>query len=180
MSMDTLLEWTGTTWQEVLLVGLSTLGVYVAVIVFTRMFGLRSFSKMSSFDFAATVAVGSVMATTLTSDTPSLAQGVIGLFFLYGFQQLMANLRRRSSFVEAAVDNQPVLLMDGPTVLDEALHATGITRSDLRAKLREANVLRMTQVRAVVLETTGDISVLHAGDDTSLEDELLEGVRRYG
>jgi uncharacterized membrane protein YcaP (DUF421 family) len=52
-----------------------------------------------------------------------------------------------------------------------------MTRSELRAKLREANVLEWSQIRAVVLETTGDVSVLH-GDEggTPLDPSLLEGV----
>ncbi len=178
MSESTLYEWLGTSWQEIVLIALSTFGIYLAVIVFTRLFGLRSFSKMSSFDFAATVAVGSVMASTLTTKGPSLAQGAAGLFFLYLFQQILASLRRRTSLVEKMVDNSPVLLMDGPEILHDALRSTGVTEDDLRGKLREANVIRMSQVLAVVLETTGDISVLHADDGTELEKTLLEGVRR--
>lgn len=47
------------------------------------------------------------------------------------------------------------------------------------AKLREANVLDLSQVRAVVFESTGDIAVLHTTDsDQELKDWLLEGVGR--
>ena len=45
-------------------------------------------------------------------------------------------------------------------VIDKALNVSRVAESDL-FKLREANVLELNQVRAVVLETTGDISVLH-------------------
>ncbi|MFN2557714.1 MAG: hypothetical protein ABR592_12780 [Nitriliruptorales bacterium] len=48
----------GTTWATLLLAVLSTLGIFISTIVYTRITGLRSFSKMSSFDFAITVAVG--------------------------------------------------------------------------------------------------------------------------
>lgn len=41
----------------------------VFVVALTRVFGLRSFSKMSGFDFAVTVAIGSVVATTAMSTT---------------------------------------------------------------------------------------------------------------
>jgi uncharacterized membrane protein YcaP (DUF421 family) len=62
--------------------------------------------------------------------------------------------------------------------LHENLRRANVTEDDLRAKLREANVLTWDQVRAVVLETTGGISVLHTDDpDTRLEPELLENVR---
>ena len=40
-----------------------------------------------------------------------------------------------------------------------------VTEGDLRVKLREANVLRLLEVKAVVFETTGDISVLHSSKD---------------
>lgn len=55
-----------------------------------------------------------------------------------------------------------------------AMKKSRVAESDVWAKLREANALDLAQVRAVVLETTGDISVLH-GD--SLNPALLEFVR---
>ena len=50
-----------------------------------------------------------------------------------------------------------------------------MTEADLRAKLREANVLAMDEIRAVVMESTGDVSVLH-GPPGSLSRELLRDV----
>jgi len=60
-----------------------------------------------------------------------------------------------------AINNQPILLMDGPTILHENLKKAQLTVADLHSKLREANVLNYRQVKAVVFETTGDVSVLH-------------------
>ena len=54
-----------------------------------------------------------------------------------------------------------------------------MTRADLLAKLREANVLSFHQVHAVVMETTGDVSVLHGtGDEDTDIDAMIDGVRR--
>jgi uncharacterized membrane protein YcaP (DUF421 family) len=172
-------SWLTTSWQAALHAILSAIGIYAAVIVYTRLAGLRSFSKMSSFDFAMTVAVGSVVAsTTLSRDVP-LALGVVALGGLYAVQELIAHLRVKVPGASEIVDNRPVLLMKDGKMLPEAMRAAEITRADLLAKLREANVLRLQQARVVVLETTGDISVLHASrdGDGSVDDELLEGVR---
>lgn len=49
-----------------------------------------------------------------------------------------------------------------------------VARDDLLVKLREANVASLEKVQAVVLETTGDVTVLH-GD--ALDENLLAGVR---
>lgn len=60
--------------SDVGVIVLSTIGIYVAIIIFTRINGLRTFSKMSSFDFAVTVAIGSVIASTAATKGPSLLE----------------------------------------------------------------------------------------------------------
>ncbi len=69
--------------------------------------------------------------------------------------------------------------MDGPTIIEDNLLKARVTKGDLRSKLREANVLDLSQVRAVVFETTGDVVVLHSSDQSqSLEPWLLKDVKR--
>ena len=166
-------NWLSTTWTEIWLIGLSAAAMVVALIAIVRVVGLRSLSKMSSFDFAVTVALGSVMATVVVSPT-SVANGVVAMAALLAVQAIIAVGRRRWGWA-AAVDNQPMLLMDGNTVDEEALRIGRVTRADIRAKLREANVIHLDEVLAVVLESTGDVSVLHG--DGPLDRSLLEGVR---
>lgn len=149
----------------------------IAIVVMTRVVGLRSFSKMSGFDFAITVAFGSIIAATVLSPDRSFITGIIALAALFSVQMVASNLRVNVDKVENAIDNCPLLLMEGEQIFDENLKKAKITHSDLRAKLREANVLNTKQVRAVILETTGDISVLH-GQSEDFSDDMLEGVQR--
>jgi uncharacterized membrane protein YcaP (DUF421 family) len=61
------------------------------------------------------------------------------------------------------------------------LKSARIAEEQLISKLREANVLNFEQVFAVVLETTGDLSVLHASDgykNERFDKKLLSGVRK--
>ncbi len=170
-------KWLGASWGDIAMVVVSTIVIYVALITYTRLVGLRSFSKMSSFDFAITVAFGSLMASVAVSPSATLAQGLTGLGMLYLLQVVVATLRRRPA-VQQMVDNQPRLLMAGSEMLHDNLRAARVTESEVRAKLREANVLHPDQIRAVVMESTGDISVLHAGPDgPDLDLDLLRGVQ---
>jgi uncharacterized membrane protein YcaP (DUF421 family) len=171
-------NWMSSSLPELAYVALSAVGIFVAVVTSTRILGLRSFSKMSSFDFAMTVAIGSLAASTLLTPTPSLAEGVVGLAALYLMQWAIARARL-ADLGSRILDNSPILLMDGPRMLKRNMRDALVTEEDLRAKLREANVVRLSQVRAVVLETTGDVSVLHATESgPELEGSLLKGVRR--
>lgn len=166
-----------TSIESILIICINALGIYIAVIVFTRIAGKRSFSKMSSFDFAVTVAVGSIIASTVLSSSISLVDGAVGLFMVYLLQVIAAFLRR-FRFFSSLVDNTPLLLMDGSKILENNLKKANVTQGDIRAKLREANVIKLSQVRAVVFETTGDISVLHTADvDKDLECWLLKDVK---
>lgn len=145
------------------------------VIFVVRVIGLRTFSKMTAFDFVATVATGSLLAGACQATTwPEFAQPTLAISALLGAQFVIARGRQASDRFEQTVQNEPVILMRDGQIFDDALRETRVARADLIAKLREANAMRFSDVRAVVLETTGDISVLH-GDE--LEDRILEGVR---
>ncbi len=171
-------DWILTSGTALLGVLASVLGIYLAVVVLTRVAGLRSFSKMSSFDFAVTIAIGSVLASTIILRSVPLLEGLFALAALYAVQIVAAALRARSDAVEHVMDNEPLLLMAGQELIREHMRQAHVTESDIRAKLREANVTRMEQVRAVVLESTGDVSVLHADPDAPpLDATLLHGVR---
>lgn len=154
---------------------LAAVGIYLTLLIFTRLGGKRSFSKMSSFDFAITVAIGSVVTYTIMSSSTSLLEGILGLALLYALKLIIAHLRR-FSVITKLVDNQPLLLMDGNKILHQNLKKAQVTEGDLRSKLRESNVLNLNQVKAVVFETTGDISVLHTDNNTPLEDWLIKDV----
>ncbi|WP_300024639.1 DUF421 domain-containing protein [uncultured Maribacter sp.] len=166
-----------TSWETVMLISISACGVYLAIIVFTRITGKRSFSKMSSFDFAMTVAVGSIIATTILSSSVKMIEGIVGLAMVYLLQISIA-FARRNKTIQNLVDNSPLLLMDGEKVIESNLRKARVTEGDLRSKLREANVTELSQIKAVIFETTGDISVLHKKDDTSLDLWIMKDVKR--
>ena len=172
-------KWLWVSEPAVAAIAFTALGIYLAVILLTRLQGLRAFSKMSSFDFAITVAIGSVIASTVVLESVSLMKGAVALAALYTVQFTAATLRQRFGWFGHVQDNEALLLMAGSRILEENLRKAQMTRRDLRSKLREANVIHKDQVRAVVMETTGDVSVLHtaASDGSGLDPALLGGVR---
>ena len=143
------------------------------VIVLVRLNGLRTFSKMTNFDFAMTIAVGSLIASgAQTATWTSFVQILAAILGLVLVQRFTATLRMTSDGFSKIVQNTPIILMRDGVIIEDALKHTRVARDDLVAKLREANVLDFKQVRAVVLETTGDISVLHGN---ALQEALLHG-----
>jgi uncharacterized membrane protein YcaP (DUF421 family) len=148
------------------------------VVGLTRLVGLRSFSKMTTFDFVMTVAMGSLVASaSQAGDWAAFAQAAAAMAGLFAGQWAIARARHVSDRFENLVQNTPVILMRDGEICDAGLKATRVARGDLIAKLREAGVARMSEVRLVVLETTGDISVL-TGE--APEKRLLFNTRHVG
>ncbi|WP_194852041.1 DUF421 domain-containing protein [Nonlabens antarcticus] len=156
-----------------------TIILYVLIIIYTRIFGLKSFSKMTGFDFLNTLAIGNLLAMSAATSSPSLFVGalLIGLLYLLNYLVTLATFKSKTA--REIMDNSPILLMRDGKVLQENLDKTKVTADELRGKLREANVIRLHEVRAVVLETTGDISVLHTSGDEQMEDFIMKDVQGY-
>ncbi|MEO0871314.1 MAG: YetF domain-containing protein [Pseudomonadota bacterium] len=149
---------------------LGPLGLFI-VIFATRFVGLRTFSKMTAFDFVTTVAIGSLLAGAAAASTwPAFLQNAGAIVAILIAQVILALVRRQSDTAANAIANDPILLMQDSEWHLEALRTSRVSKDDVWAKLREANVCDLSQIRAVVLESTGDISVLHAG---SFDETLL-------
>ncbi|UWQ19340.1 DUF421 domain-containing protein [Jannaschia sp. M317] len=159
-------DWSTPFLDAVLLVPL--------MVVCVRLSGLRAFSKMSSYDFAVTVSFGSVLAGTVLDPAIVWWQGAAAMAALFAVQWGIGWARVHVAGMQDVTDNVPLLLMRDGQILSANLRKARVTEAEVRAKLREANALDLSQVRAVVLETTGDVSVLH-GDH--LADTLLDGTR---
>ncbi len=157
-------KWIAAQWSELAMVLLSVIVVYTAILAHTRIVGLRSFSKMSSADFAMTVAIGSLFGSTISSPSPTLFVGLFALAVLFSGKWLFATLRQRVPAFSRVVENEPLLLMAGSEFVEANLLKAKVTRADVYGKLRASNTLTYEQVLAVVFETTGDISVLHSSN----------------
>ena len=150
--------------------------IYIFTVLITRIAGKRTFAKMSSLDFAVTIAMGSILADAVNNPLDSLMPAFVSLSILALIQVIFAKFRSSSDSFENAISNTPIMLMKDGKIFNENLKRALVSKADLMGKLREANVLQLSQVKAVVFETTGDISVLHTTDNTSIDEIIMEDV----
>ena len=158
------MEVLGSTWQYLLLVAVSTAGIYVAFVVLVRLVGQRSLASMSSFDFACVVALGAVLGRTALLQRPTLAAGVVALVTFVVLQGVLGILRRDRRF-DRWINRSPVLLVHEGRLLRQNMDRAHVVEDEIRQRLRLAGVRRLDEVHAVVLERNGAVSVLRAGED---------------
>lgn len=74
-----------------------------------------------------------------------------------------------------AVDNTPLLLFEDGVFCQPAMRAARVTKATLMETMRGSGAASVRDVAAIVLEATGDITLINK---EGFDPELLEGVRR--
>ncbi|MER1995969.1 MAG: YetF domain-containing protein [Arthrobacter sp.] len=162
----------GITPVEALWVVVSAVGIYAVFFLLIRGFGQRSLASWSTLDKAIVIALGGVVGRVILGYTPTLAAGIVGLVSLFAMMRLEEYLRRTKRGVY--LSSRPVLLMAGDEILADNLKKARIQNDELYFKLRQAGIHNFSEVSVVLLEPTGDVSVLRRG--VPVDRELLRRV----
>jgi uncharacterized membrane protein YcaP (DUF421 family) len=153
-------ELLGTDLATAVQVVIATVGIVLVMVVLVRLGGQRSLAAMSATDVACVAAFGAVVGRTSLLAVPTLAAGMIALTVLVGLRHLLSALERGRRLLGRG----PVVVVRDGRVLPEALRRARLSDDDLRQALRLAGVARRTEVRLVVLERDGRISVVRGGE----------------
>lgn len=151
-------------WRNLLPTAVVGVSAYTALLLLLRAAGKRTLAKMNAFDLVVTVALGSTLASVLTTKEVALAQGVLAFALLIGMQFAVTWSSVRAHWIRRAVTGEPTLLVHRGELLPEALLRTRVAEEEVLAALRRAGVVSVAAARAVVLETDGSFSVIEARD----------------
>jgi len=161
------------TPRVALSVVISTVVMYLVMVLLVRTLGPRVLSGMSGFDLAALIAFGAIIGRTALGLLPTLASGLIALATLVTLQGTIGVIRGYR-FGLAVVDHHPVMLMAGGCLLADNMAQAHVMPSEVQSRLRMAGVRNADEVAAVILEPNGAVSVLKRGE--LLDPQLLSGV----
>ncbi|CAM2950124.1 DUF421 domain-containing protein [Corynebacterium falsenii] len=142
---------------RILLVGGAS---YFALLIMLRVTGARSLAKFNAFDFAVTVAVGSMLATAVTSTDLAFSAGVVGIGLMLALQFIVARLIRDRQGLRALVTASPVVLVRDGEMIPEGLKAARLGESDVYQAARQAGHGGLDAIAAMVLETDGTVSTI--------------------
>ncbi len=150
--------WAG--WESGASRVIEAIAMYGYTIVLLRLAGKRTIARATVFDFVSTVAIGTMVGSTIISASIALSDGIAGLTALVALQWVVAWASTHSERFHHLITNSPSELLSGSTLLEENLRRERLARDDVLAKIRQAGQPNLESVQAVVLETTGDISVI--------------------
>lgn len=150
-------------WESLLRTLVVGVLAYVVLVVFLRLSGKRTLTKLNAFDLVVTVALGSTLATVLLTKDVSLADGALAFALLIGLQFVVTWSSVRARWVRQVVTGEPLMLLYRGEFLPAALRRARLTEDEVRAAVRSAGLAFLDEAEAVVLETDGSLSVVRRG-----------------
>jgi len=134
--------------------------MYVALVFFLRISGSRTLSSMNAFDFIVTVAIGSVFGRALTAKDVALSEAIVAFGLLVTLQYVVTWIQLRWPFFRRVVTNPPALLYFRGEFVDSAMRKQRVTESEIKSAVRKKQFGSIDEVEAVVLESSGEFSVI--------------------
>ncbi len=138
--------------------------------------GKRTPSKMNAFDFIVTIALGSCLSAISLNKEISLSEGVLVYCTLIFLQALLTWTSARVKNVRKIITAQPTLLLYKGEPLENAMKKERITAQEMYAAARKKGIAGMKEIEAIVLETTGDLTIISKTEGTA---ETLKNVSGY-
>ena len=163
------------TGETALTVVVTTIGIYLAFIALVRITGPRALSSTSSFDFACVVAFGAILGRTVLLTDPTLAIGVVALVSFLALQALLG-LGRQNARLYRWLNPSPILLVADGELQSDNMRRAHVVEDEVRQAVRRAGARSLSEIRCVVLERNGALSVVRSHD--AVDPWLLTDVSR--
>lgn len=132
--------------------------MYLTALVALRLGERRTLAQWTIIDFATAVAMGAVIGRTAIAQQPFVS-GAVAVCTLVAVHRVASLLRFRPLLGKLVDHRVRVLVVDGQ-VRRGQLRRCGLTDNDLFTQLRQRGVFELEDLRYVLYETKGTITIV--------------------
>lgn len=143
-----------------LMIILSSIAVYLFLILAIRLFGKKELSQLSVFDLVFILLISNAVQNAMVLGDNSLAGGLLAALALFAVNYAMKYLQYRFPGFGKALQGEPVMLVYHGEILESHLKLARITKEEVLEAIREHGVPSEKDVDLAILEVDGNISVL--------------------
>ena len=133
--------------------------LYFAMILSVRIMGKRQIGQLEPSEFVVTMLAANLASVPMQDEGIPLIAGLVPIFTVLGAELVLSGLTVVSTGARKLLCGKPVILIDNGKLIQENLRRTRITLDELSGKLREKDVMAISQVQFAILETSGNLSV---------------------
>jgi len=141
-------------------IALSSLAVYLFIIVAIRLFGKKELAQLSVIDLVFILLISNSVQNAMVGSDSSLSGGLVAASTLFAANYLFKYLLYRFPRFSSIVQGTDLMLIYKGQLHEANLAKARITREELLEAVREHGVSEIREVDLAVLEVDGNISII--------------------
>jgi len=139
---------------------LSSLIIYLFIIVAIRLFGKKELAQLSVIDLVFILLISNAVQNAMVSGDNSLIGGLIAAGTLFVVNYILKFLQYRFPQFSRALQGDAIMLVYKGKIIESHMRLAKITSNELSEAIREHGVEDLSKVDLAILEVDGNISVL--------------------
>lgn len=134
--------------------------IYIFVVLAVRVMGKRQIGELKPHELVITILVSQIASIPLQDNAMPLANSIIPLLILIGFEIIASIVSMKSIRFRNALQGKPIFVIRHGKLDEKQMRRLRFTMDDLVDALRQKDVFDISQVEDAVVETNGSLSVM--------------------
>ncbi len=134
--------------------------VYLFLLFMLRVMGKRELAQLSPFELTLIMLIPEIASQSLIREDYSMTNAVIGLSTLFTLVVLTSTITYVFPKVQNILEGEATILVKNGKLITKALDQERVTVDDIMSQIREVGIEKFSNVKWVILEADGKISVI--------------------
>ena len=141
-------------------IALSSIAVYLFIILAIRFFGKKELSQLSVFDLVFILLISNAVQNAMVLGDNTLYGGLVAALSLFALNYILKRLQFRFPKFGKIIQGDAIMLVYQGKIIPSHLRMAGISEDEVMQAIREHGIALVSEVDLAVFEVDGNISVL--------------------
>ncbi|KNC07574.1 membrane protein [Pantoea sp. RIT-PI-b] len=148
----------------------------LCLIVQINLMGKGNLAPSSAMDQVQNYVLGGIIGGVIYNETISVLQFVLVLIIWTLLVFVLKFSKENNRLVKKIIDGKPITLVHNGTVNVRECLRNGVSANELMFKLRSNGVYEVEQLKRVVLEQNGQLTIIQSGDENIRYPIIVDGL----
>jgi uncharacterized membrane protein YcaP (DUF421 family) len=141
-------------------IALSSIAVYLFIIIAIRLFGKKEISQLSVIDLVFILLISNAVQNAMVGSDSTLAGGLVAAGSLFVINYLFKLVLYKIPRLGRLIQGDPMILIYKGKIIHKNMAKAKFTLDELKETVREHGIALVEDVDLAILETDGNISII--------------------
>ncbi|HHG8772555.1 uncharacterized membrane protein YcaP (DUF421 family) [Raoultella sp. BIGb0138] len=151
----------------------------LCLIVQINLMGKGNLAPSSAMDQVQNYVLGGIIGGVIYNESITVLQFVLVLIIWTLLVFVLKFLKENNRFIKRVIDGKPITLVHNGTVDVKECLRNGVSANDLMFKLRANGVYEVEELKRVVLEQNGQLTIIQSGDENIRYPIIVDGLANH-